>query len=236
MSIIFEERSPESPFIETVTRGHTVGEGFSIRPAESHWHMVLRKLNGKVDLLVVGPWTQSGVISYTDGAELLWIKLKLGTFMPQLPTRSILDSETVMPGAAGRSFWLGGSTWQFPDYENADTFVNRLVREQVLACDPLINTVLQNQALDQEVAARTVRHRFLRATGLTQSQIRQLERAQLAANLLRQGTPILDTVFEAGYFDQPHLTRSLKQWIGYTPAQIVETAAPARICHERPFA
>ncbi|HEX7736086.1 MAG TPA: helix-turn-helix domain-containing protein [Ktedonobacteraceae bacterium] len=235
MSIIFEERASESSFVETVMCGYTVGQGFSIRPAESHWHMVLRKLDGKVDLLVVGPWTRSGQISYTDGAELLWIKLKLGTFMPHLPTRSILDRETVMPDAAGQSFWLGGSTWQFPDYENADTFVNRLAREQVLASDPMVNAVLQNQLLEPELASRTVRHRFLRATGITQSHIRQLERAQLAANLLRQGMPILDTVYEAGYFDQPHLTRSLKQWIGHTPAQIIEAAASTRICSDRPF-
>ncbi len=32
---------------------------------------------------------------------------------------------------------------------------------------------------------------------------------------------ILDTVERAGYFDQPHLTRSLKRFIGQTPAQII---------------
>ena len=60
----------------------------------------------------------------------------------------------------------------------------------------------------------------LRATGQTQKHIRHYERAQRAAALLRQGVPILDTVFEAGYFDQPHMTRALKQFVGYTPAQI----------------
>jgi methylphosphotriester-DNA--protein-cysteine methyltransferase len=60
-----------------------------------------------------------------------------------------------------------------------------------------------------------------KATGLRQNHIRQYKRAQQAARLLQQGVPILDTVYEAGYFDQPHLTRSLKQFIGYTPAQII---------------
>jgi AraC-like DNA-binding protein len=31
---------------------------------------------------------------------------------------------------------------------------------------------------------------------------------------------ILDAVHEAGYFDQAHLTRSLKRLIGQTPGQI----------------
>jgi hypothetical protein len=45
------------------------------------------------------------------------------------------------------------------------------------------------------------------------------------AALLRHGVSILDTTYELGYLDQPHLTRSLKPWIGHTPAQIanVET-------------
>ncbi|HEX9067804.1 MAG TPA: helix-turn-helix domain-containing protein, partial [Ktedonobacterales bacterium] len=75
------------------------------------------------------------------------------------------------------------------------------------------------------LADRTVRHRFVRATGLTQAHIHQVARAQRAASLLRQGKPILDTAHEAGYFDQPHLTRSLKRFIGHTPAQLARTHA-----------
>lgn len=38
--------------------------------------------------------------------------------------------------------------------------------------------------------------------------------------LLKEGMPILETAQEAGYFDQPHLSRSLKRLIGATPAEI----------------
>jgi hypothetical protein len=227
MSIIYEERPSDSPYVETITHGRTVSNGSTIRPAECHWHMVIVRHNGSVRLLVVGPWTTAGVASWGEGAEILWIKFKLGTFMPHLPTRDFTDVETILPGAASQSFWLNGSAWQFPDYENADTFVDRLVREDVLVCDPVVNAVLQGHP--QEVSSRTARNRFLRATGLTQSHIRQVERAQRAAELLKQGVSILDTVYEVGYFDQPHLTRSLKQWIGHTPAQIMRMSKPA--CH-----
>ncbi|MCL4303751.1 MAG: hypothetical protein KJ077_49150 [Anaerolineae bacterium] len=30
-----------------------------------------------------------------------------------------------------------------------------------------------------------------------------------------------DVVYQAGYADQPHLTRSLKHFVGQTPAQII---------------
>lgn len=223
MTIIAEERKSDSPYIETVTRGRTASDGWTIRPAEVHWHMVLLKLNGNLQLLVVGPWTSSGVISYGAGAELLWIKFKLGTYMPHLPVQGYRDVETSLPNAASRSFWLKGSTWQFPSYENVETFINRLAREEVLARDPIVDAVLQGDRQD-DLSPRTVRHRFLQATGVTQGLIRQMERAQRAATLLERGASILDTVFETGYFDQSHLTRSLKQLIGFTPTQISNAA------------
>jgi hypothetical protein len=224
MSIIYETRPSDSPYVETITHGWTVSNDALIRPAESHWHMVLVRENGRVQSLVVGPLTTAGVVSLIEGVEILWIKFKLGTFIPRLPTRNLLDTQTILPEAASQSFWLNGSAWQFPDYENADTFVDKLVRDGVLAHDPVVNAALEDQL--PGMSSRTVRHRFLQATGLTQSHIRQMKRAQQAESLLQQGVSILDTVHEVGYFDQPHLTRSLKQFIGYTPAQIIQLSQP----------
>ena len=56
---------------------------------------------------------------------------------------------------------------------------------------------------------------------MTHSTFRQIERARYATNLLKQGVSILDAVHEAGFFDQAHLTRSLKHLIGQTPAKII---------------
>ncbi len=186
--------------------------------------MVLVRQDGNLRLLVVGPLMTAGVVSYTADAELLWIKFRLGTFMPHRPTRDFRDVETILPGAARQSFWLHRSAWEFPDYDNVEAFVNRLVRDDVLVCDPVVNDVLQGHR--QAMSSRTVRHRFLRATGLTQSHIFQVERAQRAAALLRQGISIPDVMYQLDYFDQPHLTRSLKQWVGHTPAQIARMSLP----------
>ena len=220
MSIISEERRSDSPYVESVTRGWTVSDGSAIRAAEINWHMVFVKHSGGLHPLVVGPLTRSGMASWGEGAEILWIKFKLGVFMSRLPTRDLLDGEKALPDASGRRFWMNGAAREFPDYENVETFIARLVRKDDLVRDPVVSAALQDQL--PEMSPRTVRHRFLRATGQTQNHIRQFERAQRAATLLRQGVPILDTIFEAGYFDQPHLTRSLKQFIGYTPAQLFQ--------------
>jgi hypothetical protein len=230
MGFIAEARLSDSPCVETIMHGYTEGEGSTIRPAECHWHMVFTKVNGTLYPIVTGALTTSGLVPFTEGVELLWIKFKLGTFMPHMPARSNLNTETFLPTAAGKSFWLKGSAWQFPDYENVDTFVDWLVRDEILVFDPLVNAVLEGQP--QEIAPRTVRHRFLRATGLTQTSVYQIERAQRAAALLREGTSILDTVYEAGYFDQPHLTRALKQWVGHTPAELVRLSRPCHIVQD----
>lgn len=224
MSFIVESRPSDSPFVETVMHGRTAGGGLAIRPAECHWHMVLVRHNDEAQLRVVGPLTTAGELPYIEGVELLWIKLKLGTFMPHLPTTDFRDAEITLPDAASNSFWLKGCAWQFPNHENADTFVARLVHEEILVHDPMVDAALRDDA--EAVAERTLRHRFARATGLTQNHVRQVERAQRAAALLRHGVPILDAVDELGYYDQPHLTRSLKRWVGYTPAQIASVQGP----------
>jgi hypothetical protein len=224
LSFIFETRPSDSPLVQSITRGRTASNGSTVRPAENHWHMVLVRHHGRTRALLVGPLTSAGLVTYGEGAELLWIKFKLGTLMPHLPTRNFLNRETLLPEAANQSFWLNGSVWQLPDFEHADVFVNRLVRAGLLMTDPVVSSVLEDGPRD--LSPRTLRHRFLKSTGLTQTHIRQVERAQRAAALLENGVAIQDAVFDAGYFDQPHLTRSLKQWIGHTPAHILRTGSP----------
>ena len=175
MSLISEERSSDSPYIESVTRGWTISEGTTIRPAEIHWHMVFVKHLGGTLPLVVGPLTSSGVASWGEGGEILWIKFKLGVFMPHLPAKDYIDEEQTLPDASSERFWLKGAARQVPNFENVETFIERLVREEDLVRDPVVDAALQDQPLD--MSARTVRHRFQQATGQTQGHIRQYERA-----------------------------------------------------------
>jgi hypothetical protein len=220
MTLQVEQRASDSLYVEAVMHGYSLRAGSTIRPAESHWHMVFVREHGNLHPLVVGPWTTAGNVAWQAGGEILWIKFKLGTFMPHCPAQDFLNSETPLPQAACNKFWLHSSAWQAPSFDNADTFVDHLVRAGALLRDPLVDAVLHDRPHD--LAPRTIRHRFLQATGLTQSHIRQHERALQAARLLQQGISILDTTYELGYYDQPHLTRSLKHFIGHTPAQLIQ--------------
>lgn len=178
--------------------------------------------NGKTTVTVRGPETKATPLHCSADGEWLGIRFKMGTVMPHLPASTLLDDAVNLPDAGSRSFWLQGSAWQFPDFENADTFVDHLVRDGLLVRDPVVDAALQGQLKDLSV--RTAQRHFLRTTGLTQSAVRQIERARYATILLQQGRSILDAVYEAGYFDQTHLTRSLKRFIGQTPTQIMDSS------------
>ncbi len=218
MSAIFEGRLSDSPYIEMVWRGHAEKDYSPVCPADVRWNLLFLKRNGRVRVSAEGPTTSFVPKTQTEGTEFLVIKFALGAYLPYLPVSNLVDSDAVLPEAASNAFWLNGSAWQFPDFDNAETFVDRLVREELLICDPVVTAVLQDQP--QAISPRTVRRRFLYSTGLTPKVIQQIERAQRAAALLEKGASILDVTYQAGYADQPHLTRSLRRFYGQTPAEI----------------
>lgn len=218
MKFTFEARASDSTFVDAIWRTQSEGGASFTSLAESHWGMVVTKQNGKTYLTVHGPETKAKPAPVPENAEMFGIVFKLGTFMPHLPANALVDEELNLPDATSKSFWLHGSPWQFPDYENADTFIARLVRDGLLVHEPVVDATLQGRL--QYLSVRSAQRRFLRATGLTHTAVRQIERARQALALLESGVSILDTIDRAGYFDQPHLTRALKHFMGQTPAQI----------------
>ncbi len=224
MSAIFEGRPSDSPYVEMVWRGRVVGDYSPVCPADSHWNLLFAERDGKVQVSVEGPTTRFVPKNQSEGSEFLVIKFRLGIFMPYLPVTNVVNGAVFLPEGAGKSFWLHGATWQLPDYDNVETFVDRLARAGLLVRDPVVNAALQEQP--QAMSSRTVRRRFLSATGLSPKAIEQIERAKRAVALLEQGVPIPESAYQAGYADQPHLTRSLKRFIGQTPAQIARVSGP----------
>ena len=219
MEFIFDERGSDSPLVDLVWQTQSERDGSFISTAVNHWEMVVTTYQGQVTVTVRGPETKATHVDYPADAEFLGIQFKPGAFMPHLPTGELTNKGINLPEAPHKSFSLNNGSWQLPTFDNADTFIARLVREGLLVHDPVVDAVLQNQPLDMSL--RSAQRRFLRATGLTRGTFEQIERARQAVQLLEQGTSIADAVYHAGYADQPHLTRSLKRFVGQTPAQIL---------------
>jgi hypothetical protein len=210
--------------VERIWRTQSEFDGSFISSAGSQWELVFWRYNDTTHVTLRGPETQASLAECEAGAEFFGITFKLGAFMPHLPIRQLVNGAIELPEAACGAFWLHSASWERPTYENADTFVGRLTRAELLVHDPLVSAVLDDCPPD--LSARAVQYRFLRATGLTRGAIAQIERAKHAEALLERGVPIADVIDEAGYSDQPHLTRSLKRLIGQTPAQIARRSRP----------
>lgn len=181
--------------------------------------VVTRLRGGRKYLTIRDPETRATMAEYPSDCDWVGIDFKLGTFMPLLPATSLRDRKDVnLTEASSRSFYLDGTEWEYPSFENAETFIQRLVQQKLIVSDPYIDIALSDG--QNSISQRTEQRRFLRATGMSRSTIRQIERVHQAIALLRLGIPILDVGHELGYFDQAHMTRSLKHFAGKTPAQI----------------
>jgi AraC-like DNA-binding protein len=218
--IAFDDRPSDSPFVARVWRSHSERAGTFFSMAACNCGIVVTRVAGRTSLTVRGPETRATTADCPADGEWMGIQFELGTFMPLLPAGALRDrNDATLGEASSRSFFLDGSTWEYPSFDNAETFVRRLVNAGLIVADPYVQDVLHDQS--RRRSRRTEQRRVLRATGMTHGSIRQIERARHATCLLRNGAGITDVAYDLGYFDQAHLTRSLKRFVGQTPAQIL---------------
>jgi AraC-like DNA-binding protein len=228
MDLSWDERPSDSPLIERVWYSQSLEAGNFLSVANARSEIVITHYQGHSTLTLRGPETVATEAWCPPYARFIGIQFRPGVFLPDFPAPSLLNRNDVnLPDAGKDRFWLKGAAWDYPDYETADTFADWLARDGLLVQEPLVASILRQQPVGTSL--RTAQRRFLRATGLTHTNLFQIERARHATLLLKEGLPILDVVEQAGYFDQPHLTRSLKQFIGLTPAQIQDSERRERL-------
>jgi len=223
--LTIEDRLSDAPGVERIWRSRSERGGRFLSIAESRFEMAVTWHEGRTFITLRGPETLATPADCPAGGEWVGIRFAHGTFMPAVPPAEVRDRrDATLPDASARAFWLDGSAWEYPDFENADTFVARLFRRGLLVRDPVVSAALHGEI--DERSLRTAQRHVLRATGLSQRAIVQIDRARYATQLLRAGRSILDVVHEAGYYDQAHLTRSLTHRIGLTPLQIARRVEP----------
>jgi AraC-like DNA-binding protein len=215
----FQHRRPSSPFVDEIWRTTSVPDERFVSVATCGWEIVFTRQDELTRVTVRGPETKATVAPIPPEAEFIGIRFPPGAFMPWLAPVELVDAERELPvHHDGRSFWLDGSQWILPLFDDVEALVDKLVRADVLVVDRLAARALTTA--DVEISERSVQRRIARATGLTRRLRVQIERAQRAAEMLLRGVSIADVVSDAGYSDQAHLTRSLRRFIGKTPAQL----------------
>jgi AraC-like DNA-binding protein len=217
--LTFEDRLSDSPLIERVWRSWSVGGGPFLSVATTNLEIVFSRVQGHVSATLRGPETRPSVVACPADGEWTAIRFRPGVRLAGASTGLLIDRNIDLPFGAGGRFALGGGDWSAPGFDDAEAFVGRLVRAGVLTFDQLVHASI---AEDRPVVSpRAAQRRFIAATGMSFARLRQVHRARRAAVMLQGGASILDTAFACGYFDQAHLTRSLRAFIGETPARIL---------------
>jgi helix-turn-helix protein len=214
-----DEWASDSGFVERAWRSHSEPEPFFISVASNHWQLVVTTQHDVARLTIRGPETKATVTAIPADAEFFGITFSLGTFVPAFPPAGLVDCAVTLPAATSTSFVLDGARWEIPTPENADVFVDHLVRQGVVVRDPVVAESLQTDV--DGVSTRTLQRRVARATGLSRRMMRQIRRAERAVDALGRGASPSEAAAQLGYADQAHLNRSLQRFIGQTPGQVV---------------
>jgi len=214
----FETRASGSPWIDSVwtCTSERVTQMTSV--AAVRWGLVFWRQHGRAHATVTGPETRTSTAPVPEGATFTGIDFAVGTSLRAVPTPDLVDGGVQLPDTTRRSFRLDGARWETPGPDDAEALVERLVRAGIVVRDPIVTEVLRGHR--PAASERTVERRFRAATGLTQGAVRQIERARLAAELLAAGTPPAGVVAKLDYFDEPHLARALRAYVGRTPGQL----------------
>lgn len=215
-------RASDSPWIDTVWTCTSENVTRMTSVATVTLGLVLWEQNGRAYAGITGPETTAGTASVPEGASFLGIDFPVGTSLRSIPMPTLVDGGVELPDANRRSFWFDGSRWETPGPDDAEALVDRLVRAGALVRDPLVADIRRGHR--PEVTDRTVERRFRAATGLTRGAVRQVERARWAAGLLAAGATAAEVVAALDYFDEPHLARALRRYVGRTGRQLREGA------------
>ena len=225
MGLRFTTRPSDSPWVDAVwtCTSDQVSEMTSV--AATRCGLVFWECDGRHHAGVTGPETATGTAPVPEGASFVGIEFAIGVSLRGLPCPSLVDGGVELPDTTRRFFQLAGSRWERPGPDDAEALVEHLVRDGAVVRDPIVGEVVRGGRA--ELSDRTLERRFRAATGLTRGAVRQIERAREAAHLLAAGKAATDVVAALGYFDQPHLARALRRYVGRTATQLHEGSGGA---------
>jgi AraC-like DNA-binding protein len=218
MTVHRDERGSDSPFIAAITHVRYGVACDDVTTPDGLWDIVIQRHAGRIAVLQTGLITKPVALDYLEGDEYLSISFKPGVFMPRLPGVQMVDKAVIRPLTSRRAFALDSEELEIPTFENADSLVDRLVKRDIIVRDEIVADVAEGQP--RPLSSRSVQRHFVHALGLSPKQLAQIQRAKRAVALLRAGRPVVEVAMDLGYADQPHLTRSLKRFVGRTPGEV----------------
>lgn len=216
---MYEERHPDSRVLECVWQARATRDERYLVAAVEYWDLwFAREPDGEMLAGLTGPTLGHRWIRSTVGEHSWGIQLKAHAVLPGVSKLLLRGGEQHLAVRAGK-VTIGQHAVPFPEFEDLESFTDRLLELDVLRDDEQVRRMLGGD--DVGYSERHRQRRVRAVTGLTRKQIEQLSRAREAFALLLQGVPPTECAARCGFADQAHLTRSLRAFHGQTPAQVL---------------
>lgn len=201
--------------------------------------MDLLWLNGR--LVVAGPDTRGYPTTAPPGTRISGIRFFPGTAPALLgvPARELLDRRADLD-----ELWCPARVRPLAEFLAAApdplAGLDRIAADAADATeppDPAVRAVVRRLAQGSTVAAvaeslglgeRRLHRMSLSAFGYGPKMLGRVLRLQRALSLVRAGTPFAETAFRAGYADQAHLAREVRELAGESVARLIARDRPAR--------
>ncbi|MFI5895842.1 helix-turn-helix domain-containing protein [Actinoplanes sp. NPDC051513] len=208
----FEHRNTEigAGLVDRVWRTRSDAEDTMTSAARTCSHLILVRTRGRLLASLRGPETRATTTPVPPDAEFLGVRFALGTVIRPHPAASLLDRSVPLPVTDSGRIVIGGEDWEAPTYENVERFVRRLQDAGLLT----------RSRLGEEHARRTLQRRYRAITGLSPTAVTQIDRANAAATMLRDGLDWRAVVATLRYFDQAHLAHALRRYVGHTAREL----------------
>lgn len=228
MALRFEHRDTEVDvsLVDRVWRTRSDVEETMTSAARTSWHLILSRAQGRLLAGLRGPETRVTTAPVPPGTEFLGVRFAFGAVLRPHPAASIVDGYVPFPVTESGRLVIGGEDWEAPTFENVEHLVRRL-QDAGLLVRARLGDEKQVAGRPGAPTERTLQRRYRTIIGLSRNAVRQIDRANAAATMLRDGRDWRTVVETLGYFDQAHLAHALRRYVGSTAGELRVGDVPA---------
>jgi hypothetical protein len=210
----------DASIVDRVWRTRSDAEDTMTSAARTCCHLIVSRTQGRLLAGLRGPETRATTTPVPPDTEFLGVRFALGMVLRPHPAASIIDGYVPFPVTDSGRIVIGGEDWEAPTYENVEHFVRRLQDAGLLVQSRLGDGQHATEHPEAGLTKRTFQRRFRAITGLSQTAVRQIDRANAAATMLRDGLDWRTVAKTLGYFDQAHLAHALRRYVGRTAREL----------------
>lgn len=219
MTQIHKRRTSDHPLVETVWNSSNLTDGTYIATPDGTWDLIVMiERDDSRQVMLAGQATKPTTVPYRAGTGSIVISFIPGAYLSHLTGEEMVDLIEMLPNFDDTHFSLAGHTFEIPSYDTVEQLIEKMVLAGALKYDAVVDTVLEGS--QKAISLRVAQRHFAKVTGLTQSYLMQIRRAQEAVRQLQKGKKPIEAAHDAGYSDQPHLAKSLKKIMGSSPSDV----------------